>query len=219
MLWSIAVAVSVAPWIAATLLLWVYVEVFEQEPADDTNKLKISWVMAILHTVSPLVYLTYILSAIVSIGLAGRRNLFSFCCLATGIPVFTLVPTITGVALLYVALSSGDKLQDGAAEEMMSKGFGIATGVACLLSTVMCLYVVCLAIMCGSKGRGKDHQYPTPLAYFPFLRDFKATRTEGKVEDGERYTADYPPPCYTFSERKSISQLPWIRPPPKSTAV
>lgn len=199
------------PWTAATILVWVYTEAFE---ADATEP-KIGWVMAILHTASAAVYVAYIPLAILFIGLVGRRNMFSFCCVVAGLPVFAVVPMITGGALLFVSLSSSSE-QEGDASGKGGTRIGIAAGVACLLSTAACLFIVCWAMICGSRGRGKKHQYPIPLAYFPFLRDFKATMNEQEVVDSERYTADYPPPRYTFSERKPISELPWISSPKSS---
>lgn len=209
-LWSIALAVVTVPWTAATLLSWIYTEAFEPEPQTPTEP-KVGWVIAILQTTSVLLYFIYISFAILFIGMVGRRSMFSFCCLAAGIPIFAVVPLVAGGAILFTALSSKDGESSGTA-----KGIGIAAGVTCLLSTVTCFFVLCWALICGSRGRAKEHRYPIPLAYFPFLRDFKDVKRDREVADSERYTADYPPPRYNFAERKPISESPWIKRSPKT---
>lgn len=210
-LWSAILIVVMVPWVAATLLLWIYTELFEA----DANEPKVGWIMAILHTVSAPVYFAYIAIAILFIGLVGRRSMFSFCCVAAGLPVFAVVPLITGGAVLFTSLSPSDEQEEerGAGGGATGERIGIAAGVACLLSTATCLFVVCWAMICGSRGRGKEHQYPSPLAYFPFLRDFRVVKKEQEVADSERYTSDYPPPLYTFHGRKPVSDLPRISSP------
>ena len=207
-LWSIGFIVAVAPWLTATVLLWVYTEVFEPEPQGE-EEIKIGYVMACIQSASIVLYITYIPFAIMCIGLIGRRSLFSFCCLAFGLPVFIVVPLVVGVAVFIVSLQSPSNETTGDEDEGTGKALGITAGIVCLFSTAACLVVLLWALVCGSRGRGKDHKYPIPLAYFPFLRDFKSTKSECKVEDSERYTEDYPPPRYTFKERKPISELPW----------
>ena len=111
------------PWMAATLLLWLYTELFEA----DSNKPKIGWIMAIMHTVTAPVYIAYIFIAILFIGLMGRRSMFSFVCVAAGLPIFAVAPLITGGAVLFVSLSPGDE-QEGAAEGREGAGIGQERG-------------------------------------------------------------------------------------------
>ena len=174
--------VLLAPWTVATILAWVYTEAFEEPPEDSS---KLGWIGAILQTVSLVVYLVYIPVMVLFVGIAGRRSLFSFCCLVMGIPVFAVAPLVAGGVILSTAL---------VAEDTRVKEVGIAAAVCCVLSTVTCFLLLCWAIACGGKGRGKHHRYPIPLAYFPFLRDFEEVEREKQEDDSDRYTADYPPP-------------------------
>lgn len=184
------------PWIMGTLLTWIYTEEFEGA-RDDTSQPEFGRVSAILQTLSAVVYLVYIISAIIFIGIAGTRGLFSFCCLVVGIPVFAVVPIVVGAFLLYTAFTASD----GRGKEV-----GIGASIFCFSSTIMCCFVLCWAIICGRKGRGKNHRYPIPLAYFPFLKDFEeASSEEIEMDDSEKYTSDYPPPRYTFADRKPSS--------------
>lgn len=197
--------VLVAPWFAATMLAWIYTEIFEAEP-EDSSQPQIGWIVAILQSASALVYLVYIPFALLCIGIVGRRSIFSFCCLVAGILVFSVTPAVAGGIILFTALSADDDEGDALRKEV-----GIAAGVTCLLSTVCCCFVLCWAMLCGSKGPGKHHQYPTPLAYFPFLRDFKEVRSERELDDSDKYTSDYPPPHHTFPERKPLNSSAWTK--------
>lgn len=115
--------------------------------------------------------LLLILPWCVATGIAGRRHVVSFLCLVIGIPVFTAIPVASGCVLLVTALTTND-------QDMMSVRMGIATGAFCFLSTMMCIFVVCLALLCGSKGQGKKHQYPFPLVHtFQF---YETSRKWGK---------------------------------------
>lgn len=194
----------------ATTLCWIYTEAFEEDPQpDDDVQIKTGWIVAILQSVSAVVYLVYIPLAVMFIGMVGRRSLFSFCCLVAGLPVFGVVPIVTGGVILSFSPSAGDEENGGAAETV-----GIVTGVFCMLSTVTCLFLLCWAMLCGSKGRGKENRFPIPLAYVPFLSDFKDVRErEDAVSESERYTADYPPPRYAFPERKALSPSDWAKTP------
>lgn len=198
---SVILALFAVPWIVATILTWIYTEAFEETP-EDTAQPKFGWVSAILQTASVMVYLVYIISAIFFIGIAGRRSIFSFCCLVMGIPVFAVAPIVVGGIILYTALTASDD---------SVKEVGIAASVCGFFSTITCCFVLCWAMLCGGKGRGRKHRYPIPLAYFPFLEDFKEVRKEREVDDSEKYTSDYPPPRYTFADRKPLSPNTFTR--------
>lgn len=189
-----------APWFVAMILAWVYTEEFEPDPEDPTQP-KVGWIVAILQTVSGLIYLTYVLFLVAVIGMLGRRSMCSFCCLVAGVPVFVVAPLVVGGAILTTSLS----LSSSDGEELPSDGvrdMGIAAGVCCLLSTSVCIFLLCWAMICGSRGRAKNHRYPIPLAYFPFLRDFEEIKKKDREERNisEMYTADYPP---SFAEYKN----------------
>ncbi len=205
LLWITAAVVLAVPWTVATILCWTYTEAFELDPKNDDQP-KTGWIIAILQSVSAVAYLVYIPCAVLFIGLVGRRSHFSFCCLVAGIPVFGAVPMVTGSVILFISLSAAD--EDGGARVV-----GLVTGVSCILSTVTCLFLLCWAMFCGSRGRGKEHRYPIPLAYMPFLRDFRDVGREREVSENERYTEDYPPPRYTFGERKTLSAADWAKTP------
>ena len=185
----------VLPWFVGVVLAWVYTEAFELDP-EDPKQPKVGWIVAILQTSSGLVYLTYMPFLILVIGMAGRRSVCSFCCLVAGVPVFGVVPLVVGGAILATSLSQSTS--DGGEESSsgVARDVGIAAGVCCLLSTSLCIILLCWAMICGSKGRAENHRYPIPLAYFPFLRDFEEIKTRDKKERdvSEMYTADYPPP-------------------------
>lgn len=183
-LWSVVLLFLVAPWTVATILAWVYTEAFE-EPPDDLSRPKLGWVSAILQTVSLVVYLLYVPLMVLFIGIAGRRSLLSFCCLVVGVPVFTVAPMVAGGTILYTVL---------VAEGKGAKEVGVAAAVCCIFSTMTCCFLLCWAIACGGRGRGKHHRYPIPLAYLPFLKDFKEVEREKEVDDHDRYTNDYPKP-------------------------
>ena len=196
--WTVLLVLLAVPWVAATLLAWVYAEVFHSP--NDPPQLTLEQIFATLQSVSGILYLLYIPAALLCVGLVGRRSTFSYCCLVLGLPVFVAVPAVAGVGILVVTLTNQQ------ASVMTEAGrVGIASGVCCLLSTVTCFFLLVWSMACGSKGRGRRHQYPTPLAYFPVLRDCHEIERREEVADSDRYTADYPPPRYTFPERKPLS--------------
>lgn len=158
----------------------------------------------VVQTASALLYIIYISIAIPCIGVVSRQSVFSFCCLAAGIVVFGVVPAVTGACILVTILFSGDSVPSSSNVETDIRG--ITTAVLCFLSTITCCCVLCMAILCGSKGRGKNSRYPTPLAYIPFLRDFVEVREEsGRRNNAGLYTSDYPPPCSDFPDRRHIA--------------
>ena len=195
-MWCLALLILVLPWCVATMLTWISSEAFAVASPNSNNELDLtgSRIVSIAQTCSCLVYVLYIFFALTWIGFAGRRSLCSYCCLVVGIPTFATIPIAAGCTLLLSVLDSS--------RSQVGVDIGIAAAVSCLLSTLFCMVITCWALMCGSCGRGKNHQYPIPLAYLPFLRDFTKDASEKEVRDSERYTADYPPPLSSFSDKK-----------------
>lgn len=203
----------VLPWTVATILCWVFTETLEEEPGSgDSVQIKPGWVVAILQSVSVFLYLAYITCAVMFIGMMGRRSVFSYCCLVAGVPVFAAVPLVSGGVLLFLSLMPADEEAENTAETVVKTG--LATAVLCVFSTVTCMFMLCWALICGSKGRGKRHRYPIPLAYLPYLKDFQEIQLkEDAGKEADRYTADYPPPRHTFGERKKFTPSDWIKAP------
>lgn len=204
-IWCLFLLVLVLPWCVATILTWVYSEVFAATPNPTNNQDENgsaestgTMVISIIQTCSMVGYILYIFFAMACIGFVGRRSLCSYCCLVVGIPTFTVIPVAAGSTLLVLALGSPSEKQAGV-------NIGVAAAVSCLLSTTLCIVITCWALICGSRGRGKNHRFPIPLAYLPFLRDFKKDAVNVEVSDIERHTADYPPPLSSFNDRKSVS--------------
>lgn len=205
-MWWLALLVLVLPWCVATLLVWIYSEAFATRFDSTNNNSKErdnqldsagSRIVSIVQTCSALVYILYIFFAIVWIGVLGRGKLCSYCCLVVGVPTFAVIPVAACGTLLVTAVSSTSK-------KKVDVDMGIAAAVSCLLSTVFCLVMTCWALMCGSRGRGKNHRYPIPLAYLPFLRDFKKDPVvERELNDVDKYTTGYPPPLSSFHDRES----------------
>lgn len=203
-LWTLLLLVLVLPWSCAMILAWVYTEAFEAEPQDPTQP-KVGWIVAIVQTSSGLLYSTYILLLVLLIGMVGRKSMCSFCCLVAGIPVFVVAPLVVGGAILSTSLSSSG----GGGEEsgsVKARDVGVAAGVCCLLSTAVCIFLLCWAIICGSKGRARNHRYPIPLAYFPWIRDFEEIEKKDREERdiAEMYTADYPPPFSEYRKKEVL---------------
>ena len=189
----------VVPWCLATLFAWIYAELVADAEGDNA---KIGRLMAIIQTFSIVIYIFFIPFSLFCIGYLGRRSMWSFLCLVVGMVVFSVVPILTGGFILVTSQTSDNG----------DSGFGLVTGIFCLLSTMACLSIVCCAILFGSKGRAKKHRFPIPLAYLPFLKDFweiEERNPKKEIDDHNRYTGDYPPPRYTFPDRKPVSVSAW----------
>lgn len=210
--WSISLLLLVLPWLVATMLGWIFAQVFEEVLAEKGEEIpedepRIGWISAIMQTASVVVYISYVLSVISCVGLLTRHHMCSFCCLIVGIPVFTVVPLVTGGGILVTTLTAEDgslpPVDSGAAHNAIN--VGVATGTFCLLSTLPCLFILFWAVCCGSRDCGKKHVYPMPLCYFPFLRDFKEIHERGIDSQSKYYTSDYPPPLESFGERHKVN--------------
>ena len=212
----LGVLILVLPWCVATILTWIYTEVFAVIPSSSTGSEENNPLgsaggktISIIQTTSVVVYVFYIFLALTCIGFSGRKSIFSYCCLVVGVMVFTVIPVAAGSTLLVVALLSFSENPVGAR-------VGIAAAVFCFLSTAICLVMTCWALMCGSRRRGKNHRYPIPLAYLPYVRDFEKIRTEVEVRDVNRHTEDYPSPLHSFSDHNTDPVGRYVIPPKSS---
>ena len=202
-LWLGVLFLLVFPWFVATVLSWIYSEAYDSVtdgPGGSNNNgsggaATASRIIAIIQTCGGFLYVLYILLAILWIGCQGRASLCSYCCLVLGIPIFFAIPVAGGITLLVEALNNKDGI---------GRDVGLAAAVCCFMSTALCIALTWVALICGSKGKGRNHRFPVPLAYFPILEEFDDFN-ETEISDVERFTKDYPPPLSSFRDRKLSS--------------
>lgn len=212
--WIAVLAIVSSPWFVATIIAWIYYEVFPEpiaatgsgqdvtiasaamtESQGGNGMPNAKWIIAIIQTCSGFIYVLYILFGILWVGCFGRASLCSFCCIALGIPIFGAIPAGVGIFLLVDALTRNATL------DSIGQYVGVATAVCCFLSTVFCIMVTLVALICGSKGRGRKHRFPIPLAYLPCLKEFEEYEDTDN-DDSNNYTSDYPPPLRTPREKR-----------------
>ena len=187
----------ISPWCAATILSWVY---YDQCVRGGSCNSQLALSAAVIQTSSGLLYILFIPIAVMCIGMAGRRSSLSFCCLCSGILLFGVIPAVTGLTSLLALLTVNTTMTNGMTNNINKTIdttaiiLGGVTGGLCLISTTMCCCIVCMALACGSWGRGKNHRYPIPLAYLPFLSEF--VDVEESIHSNRpvrRFTLDYLP--------------------------
>ena len=202
-LWFVFLIVFCLPWFVATLIVWLYTAIYDSTAGETSGETgsngsqsagtTASMVIAIVHICSGFLYVMYALLAILFIGCAGRSSLCSFCCIVVGIPLFAAIPLVEGVVLLWGTLSRHSA--------GTSRTVGLVAAVTCFLSTVFCFIVTLVALICGSRGKGRHHRFPIPLAYLPFLKDFE--EYEEEHDGSSKYTNDYPPPLRSLRDANS----------------
>ena len=136
-------------------------------------------------------------------GIVGRPDdLWTYCCLVLGVPVFFTIPVASAILLLVSALNNVGST---------GRNIGITATVLCFSSTLPCCCVLICALACGTRGKGKRSRYPTPIAYVPVLGELKQREDKWEAMKRRReFTDDYPassppgpPPDYKAAKSKT----------------
>ena len=186
LLWTCVLVFLVLPWLLATIFVWVYTELYEtQSESEEGSSPRLGYVTALLQTLSVFVYIVFTLGGLLCIGIVGRPDdLWTYCCLVLGVPVFFTIPVASGILLLVSSLSN---------VASTGRDIGITATILCFSSTLPCCCVLICALACGTRGKGKRSRYPTPIAYVPVLGELKQREDRWEVMKKRReFTDDYP---------------------------
>lgn len=195
-LWICILIFLVLPWLSATILAWVYAGGYEKQSGGQEGDPAPGEVIAAIQTSSSIVYIIFILGALVLIGIVGRPDdNCTYFCLVVGIPVFVVVPIVAGSVLLVSAINN---------KSSVGNSIGIAAAVLCFCHTLPCCCILVCGLACGTRGRGRRSRYPMPIAYIPILGEWKQKEdTWEKMKGRREFTDDYPtdsppgpPPSY-----------------------
>lgn len=186
LLWTCIVTFLILPWLLATIFAWVYAGGYEtQNQSEEDASPRLGYVTAIMQTSSVLVYIAFTLGGIICMGIVGRPDdLWTYCCLVLGVPVFFTIPVASGVLLLVSALNNVGST---------GRNIGITATILCFSSTLPCCCVLICALACGTRGKGKRSRYPTPIAYVPVLGELEQREDKWEARRRQReFTDDYP---------------------------
>ena len=186
LLWTCILTVFVLPWLLATIIAWVYAEGYEvQSRSDEDTSPGLGYVTAIMQSSSVIVYIVFTLGGLICMGIVGRPDdLWTYCCLVIGVPVFFTIPVASGVLLLVSAFNNVGST---------GRNIGITATIFCFSSTLPCCCVLICALACGTRGKGKRSRYPTPIAYLPVLGELKQREDKWEaVKRRREFTDDYP---------------------------
>ena len=198
--WMCILLLLCLPWLTATILIWVYAELYDFSLTGDVDDedTEVARYMAIIQSVSAVVYLAYIVLAIIWLGVIGRPDeTCVHCCLVMGVPIFCAVPVVVSVMILVSAVQN---------EVPTGQQIGIAASILCFISTLTCCFFLWWALCCGSVGKGRRSRYPVPLSYIPGLRSQTRREDEWEKEAKKRKkekTDDYPPDYSAANGEKS----------------
>jgi hypothetical protein len=200
LLWTCIVTFLVLPWLLATIFAWVYAGGYEtQSRSEEDMSPRLGYVTAILQSSSVIVYTVFTLGGLVCMGIVGRPdNLWTYCCLVVGVPVFFTIPVVSGVLLLVSALKNVGST---------GRNIGVTATILCFCSTLPCCCILICALACGTRGKGKRSRYPTPIAYVPVLGELEQREDKWEAMKRRReFTDDYPassPPGPKVSKSKT----------------
>ena len=184
LLWTCLLISFVLPWFMATLLAWVYTEVYEKDSSVSESP-SLGYITALLQTSSCVVYMVFVCALLLCLGLIGRPdNHCAYCCLVSGIPVFCVVPIAAGSLVLISAFER---------DVLLNRNIGVTAAVLCFFSTLPCCCILVCSLACGTRAKGKRSRYPVPLAYIPVLGDWQQREDKWETKRQQRkFTSDYP---------------------------
>ena len=186
LLWTCILTFLVIPWLLATIFAWVYAGGYEtQNRSEEDTSPRLGYVTAIMQSSSVIIYLVFTLGGLVCMGIVGRPDdLWTYCCLVLGVPVFFTIPVASAILLLVSALNNVGST---------GRNIGITATILCFSSTLPCCCILICALVCGTRGKGKKSRYPTPIAYIPVLGELKQREDKWEAMKRRReFTDDYP---------------------------
>lgn len=201
LLWTCIIIFLVLPWLLATIFAWVYAGGYEtQSQSEEDTSPSLGYVTAIMQSSSVIVYVVFTLGGLICMGIVGRPDdLWTYCCLVVGVPVFFTIPVVSGVLLLVSALNN---------VESTGRNIGVTATILCFCSTLPCCCILICALACGTHGKGKRSRYPTPIAYIPVLGELEQKEDKWEAMKRRReFTDDYPatgpPPDHKAAKSKT----------------
>ena len=202
LLWTCIVISLVLPWLLATIFAWVYAGGYEtQSQSEEDMSPRLGYATAIMQSTSVIVYVVFTLGGLICMGIVGRPDdLWTYCCLVLGVPVFFTIPVVSGVLLLVSALNN--------VVGSTGRNIGVTATILCFCSTLPCCCILICALACGTRGKGKRSRYPTPIAYVPVLGELEQKEDKWEAMKRRReFTDDYPaggpPPDHKATKSKT----------------